>query len=294
MLEFLKPTLKDKQWAKPIFLSSGYMSSDNAFGTAFIWKDAYDLKICRHKDFLLRMYGDGNITYGFPLGKGNFKDIINMLIDDAKERDEELSFVGLTKPMVSLLYEIMPEAFIFKSTRDTADYIYESSDLINLKGKKYHKKRNHISKFNTTYKFEYSDINKENIDDCRIILKQWYNESDYKNNESLLNEKAALELALDNFKELEFLGGIIKVEGLPVALTMGEKINDEVFVIHFEKALKDYRSVYAIINNEFAKYNLSDYKYINREEDLGLEGLRKAKMSYYPQIILEKYNATLR
>lgn len=294
MLKFLEPTIEDKQWAKPIFLNSGYIGSDNTFGNSFIWKDAYKLKICRYNDFLLRIYGDDKVTYGFPLGKGNLQDIINILIDDASKRGEKLSFVGLTTSMFLTLNKIMPDAFIFKSTRDTADYIYGSSDLINLKGKKYHKKRNHISKFKTTHDFIYDDISKENIDDCRVILKQWYSENDYKDNESLCNEKRALELALDNFTELEFIGGIIRVGGLPVALTIGEKINNDVFVVHFEKALKEYRSVYAIINNEFAKRNLSVYKYINREEDLGLEGLRKAKMSYYPQIILEKYIATLR
>lgn len=294
MLEFLAPTIKDKQWARPIFLESGYISSDNAFGTAFIWKDVYNLKICKYNDFLLRLYEGPQTFYGFPLGVGNLKEVIEILIDDAKKRNISFCFTGITSSMISILNEIMPEKFIFNETRNTADYIYESKDLISLKGKKYHSKRNHISKFNNMFDFVYYNITDENIGDCKIILKKWYDENDYKNNESLCKEKKALELALEYFNELELVGGVIAVNNAPVAFTIGEKINDEVFVIHFEKALKEYMTAYSIINNEFAKNNLCKYKYINREEDLGLEGLRKAKLSYHPKILLKKYDAFLR
>ncbi len=294
MLEFLTPTLKDKQWAKSIFEDSGYISSDNAFGTAFIWKDVYNLKICKYNNFLLRLYEGKQTFYGFPLGKGDLKEVIEVLINDAQKRNIDFCFTGITASMILILNKIMPEKFIFSETRNTADYIYESKDLINLKGKKYHSKRNHISKFNNMFDFVYYNITNENINDCRVILEKWYDENEYKSNESLCKEKMALELALEYFNELEFSGGIIAIDKMPIAFTIGEKINNEVFVIHFEKALREYMTAYSVINNEFAKNNLCKYKYINREEDLGLAGLRKAKLSYHPQILLKKYDAFLR
>lgn len=294
MLQFLVPTLKDKQWLDPIFLNSGYIGADNAFGTIFVWKEAYNLKICKCDGFLLRIYDGKKIFYGFPLGNGNLVKIIYKLMADAEQRHTTLSFMGLTSSMVSTLNSVMPNAFNFESTRDAADYIYNVNDLIELKGKKYHSKRNHISKFNRNYNFVYENINVNNMDECKIILEKWYEENNYKNNTSLCKEKLALKLAIENFKELNFIGGLIKVDDKPIAMAIGEKINNEVFVVHFEKALKSYLGAYAIINNEFARNTLKTYKFINREEDLGIDGLRKAKLSYHPHIILEKYNAFLR
>lgn len=295
MLKFSELKISDKARLDSIFKQSRYCGADNAFGTAYIWQKAYNLKVCYCDGFLFRRYGENNFTYGYPLGCKDITEALNILSENCKLENVPLKLVGLTKYMVNEVEKARPGRFSFIEKRDSADYIYRATDLINLSGKKYHGKRNHITKFKKLYDWSFEPISIENKKDCITLIQQWCTENNRLKNTSGINDEIqALYTALEHFEELNFQGGIIKVKNKPVALTIGEKINDDVFVIHFEKALLDYQGSYSIINNEFAKIFLSGYKYINREEDLGIEGLRKAKLSYHPAIILEKYNAILR
>lgn len=293
MLNFSSFNIDDINWAAPIFQNSGYCGADNTFASSYIWQRAYDLKVCYHDGFLFRRYGVKDYIYGFPLGNKDINLAIETLIKN--DQGKGLKFIGLTRAMVAEIEKAMPEKFIFSENRDAEDYLYNALDLIELQGKKYHSKRNHISKFKKLYNWTYEEISMKNIDDCKQLISQWCIENNCKENEFGINEEIyALNIALDFFDKLNFIGGIIKVDNIPVALTLGEEINKEVFVVHFEKALSSYKGAYNIINNEFAKRNLKEYKYINREEDMGLEGLRKAKLSYYPSLLLEKYTAVLK
>ena len=295
MLKFSEIKISDKANLDSIFKQSRYCGADNAFGTAFVWQKAYNLKVCYQDGFLFRRYGKDNFTYGYPLGRKDISSALKILYENCKLTEKPLKLVGLTKCMVNEIENAMPKHFAFIEKRESADYIYKATDLINLSGKKYHGKRNHIAKFNKLYNWSFEPISIENKKECIELVKQWYKENIYsKSTSGIDDEIQALYTALEYFEELRFQGGLIKVDDKPVALTIGEKINDDVFVIHFEKALSEYQGSYAVINNEFAKIFLSGYKYINREEDLGIEGLRKAKLSYHPAIILEKYNAILR
>lgn len=292
MLEFRDLTLNDKTWIEDILGKSGYISADSAFGTMYVWAKAYNLKIAKYKGFLFRFYhGKG---YGFPLGQGDITEAIELLIEHAKSEGQKFSFVGISESSVNVLQNLMKERFLFEHTRDRDDYIYRTYDLINLKGKKYHSKRNHISKFLRNNNWEYENITEVNKHECISLVEEWFSESEHYENNNLYKEKEAILLAISKFDVLGFKGGIIRVEGRPVAFTIGEAINSAVFVVHFEKALAHYKEAYAVINNEFAKRVLSEYDFINREEDLGIEGLRRAKLSYHPITLLRKYRATLR
>ena len=185
--------------------------------------------------------------------------------------------------------------FGFTVDRDYADYIYLRSDLATLKGKKFQSKRNHINKFRNTYPdYKYSPITKDRIQECLELEAKWCKANDCDQQEGTGNERRALIYALNHFEELGLTGGILHVNGQIVAFTFGMPINKETFGVHVEKADTTIDGAYTMINYEFANHIPEQYTYINREEDLGIEGLRKAKLSYQPVIILEKYMACLK
>lgn len=290
MLKFRYAEISDKKWIDDIFKNSGYMGADFCFGSLYLWQDIYKCKICKKEDFLYKIYEGKEIYYAFPVGSGDYKNAIEILIEDSNIRNTPFKMFGITEDMKKILGSIMPNKFRFELKRDMSDYIYNSNDLSCLNGKKYHSKRNHISKFKKSYNWEYKNIDIKSLDNVRLFFDKWFLLNSDKNIEA---EKSAVKKTLDNFLELGLSGGYIEVDGQIIALTIGEVINDETFDIHFEKALLEYSGSYATINQEFVKRNLSNYKYINREEDMGIEGLRKSKLSYHPAFLLDRYNAYL-
>lgn len=293
-LDFVSPTIKDSSWIKPMLASSCNLGCENAFGSIFVWGDFYGLKVFKYKDFLLRKFiEDNKECFMFPAGTGDLFDCINTLLDYSKNNKIDFSFSGLTQNNIELLEEIFPNKFEYFEQPSKEDYIYNTSDLINLKGRKYHSKRNHIAKFSRLYDWSFEQISEENIEDCKKFCEQWFCENSDDKRADIIHEKEAIKKALTYYNDLDCIGGIIKVNEKIVALTCGEKINKYIFVIHFEKALKDYKSAYAVINNEFAKHYLSSFIYVNREEDLGIPGLKKAKLSYHPIALLKRYKAIL-
>lgn len=293
MLEFRNVEPKDKAWMTPILSADGGMGSEYAFGTQYIWQLAYHTTVGRYKDFILRRSGDGkDKIYGFPVGRGDLKEVITVLMQDAEQIGSSFRIWGVTEEKKILLETAMPGEFTYEADRNVADYIYRSEDLINLAGRKYHSKRNHLAQFGRTYSWTYEDLGDSNMQDCIALAKEWCIASGGCGSDNGLDKEAcALKKTFEHYKELAFSGGLIRIDGKAVAFTIGEEINSKAFVLHFEKALAGYNGLYAAINNEFAKRHLSGYEYINREEDLGIEGLRKAKLSYNPEILLEKYIA---
>lgn len=294
MLNFKSPTLEDLSWVRPIFQNSETIGSDNTFGNIFFWKNSTKIKILNYKNFILRCYEDKVPKYRFPFGSGKLKEAIELLRKDSEIRNINLIFGGITEEEKNMLEELMPNKFEFIEEESREDYIYNTVDLINLNGKKYHSKRNHISKFKKTYNWKYADITEENIGYCKKFINIWIEKNLSNKSNDILEEKIAIHKALDNFSYFDLLGGIILVDDKIVALTIAEKINEKVVDVHFEKAFTEYDGIYAMINNEFAKRSLGSFKYINREEDLGIEGLRKSKKSYHPFIILKRYEARLK
>lgn len=295
MLHFKKPVLEDKSWIKPILNDAFGLGAENTFGNIFLWADFYNIEVCKYNDFLLKKFSNKDKNFfTFPVGKGDIKDCLKTLFEYCKEKNIDFIFSGLTKKNIDELEEIFPGKFYYLEEREKEDYIYNSFDLIKLKGKKYHSKRNHISKFNRLYDWSFEEINENNLEECKDFCNKWFFENASEKREDIIYEKKAIEKTFRYYKNLDFVGGIIKVNKDIVALTCGEKINKYAFDVHFEKALKNYNGAYAIINNEFSKRFLNTFSYINREEDLGIMGLREAKLSYHPVALLRKYKALLR
>ena len=243
---------------------------------------------------LLKFWAEGELVYMMPIGNGDLKKILDVLIEDAHREGEPLCLLGICEDMCAELEELMPGKFQFTADRDYADYLYLRTDLATLSGKKFQSKRNHVNKFKKTYNYEYTAITQDRIRECLDLEAEWCKANNCDQHEGTGNERRALVYALHHFDELGLTGGILHVDGKIAAFTFGMPINQDTFGVHVEKADTRIDGAYAMINYEFANHIPEQYVYLNREEDLGIEGLRKAKLSYQPTIILEKHIACLK
>lgn len=288
MLNFTKPDIEDKAWVDECLSHAQSFNCEYNFGNIFVWKTVYSTLICHYKDFFICRWGKGDdILYSLPIGTGDFKEAVEQIIADAESLGIKPRIYGVTAHYKALLEESFGTAFSFEYDASMNDYIYSVEKMASLRGKKYHGKRNHITNFkknNPAWSFE--KITKDNINDCIELHTGWI--ENHADDEDYSFEFEAVLTAFENYDALEFVGGLLRIDGKAVAYTFGEKQSDRVFVTHFEKAPAEIQGAYPIINQEFTKNCLMDFEYVNREEDLGIEGLRKAKQSYNPEILLEK------
>lgn len=289
MLDFYTPTLADIGWVSKFTQNSGQIGCDISFANTFLWREKYNVKICNFNDTYYKAYfRNDTVGYAFPIGSKSPKEMLDVLLLDAKQRGVKPLIGLLNRTNAEILSHLYPDMFEFREERDDADYIYSRENLALLQGKKYHAKRNHISKFmRNNENWCYKVIDRTNIEDAYFVAHKWHMQSDTDK-----FELKAIREALDNFDALELFGGVLYVNNRPVAMTIGSKINDFVCDVNFEKAV-EVDGAYAVINNEFAKAH-TEFLQFNREEDLGLEGLRKSKLSYNPDKILMKYTAIMK
>ncbi len=325
MLEFRSPELSDRAAAAKAVADSGYTGSDASFANIFLLRQKYGTQIALQDGFLFRYYnGQGSRRgYAFPLGKGDVGAALTQIETDARESGRLLEFCLVDEPRAQILREYFKtagangakSALHFTENRGDSDYIYSAESLATLAGNQYKKKRNHVSRFTRTYgQFELREISPANIADALEVEKRWLNietlgeSSDTdcectcecreaawaersEDEKSRLSEYCAIREAIEHFDELGMKGAVLYVEGKPVGMTMASEIAPGAWDIHFEKVIDEYaeNGGYAIINKLFAeKLWATGAHLINREEDINIEGLRKAKLSYYPQTILDK------
>lgn len=295
MIPFKDIELQDKELITSFTLNSPRRNCDLSFSNLCSWRFLYNTKFAIMDGFLLlKFWADGELVYMMPIGNGDLNKVLDALIEDANREGEPFCLLGICAGMCSELETFMPGRFQFTADRDYADYVYLRSDLATLSGKKFQAKRNHINKFKKTYNYEYTPITADRIRECLDLEAEWCKVNNCDQHEGTGNERRALIYALHNFDALGLTGGILHVEGKIAAFTFGMPINQDTFGVHVEKADTRIDGAYAMINYEFANHIPEQYIYINREEDLGIEGLRKAKLSYQPAIILEKYVACLK
>jgi len=297
MLPFQPVTINDRETIQTFFNKVSFGNCDFSFSNIFSWKHSYNTTFTVENDFLyIRFQPANNLPgYLFPVGEGNLKIAIERIIQDANERETEFHLYAITQKMFDLLEETMPGQFIFEKERDWYEYIYSSKDLITLVGKKYQAKRNHINKFKRTYKWEYLPITREIIPDCLNLYERWCIENGGCNSEqSLIEERITTQTAFENYEKLKLIGGALKINDEILAYSYGQPLTKDIFGVHAEKCLYEIDGGFTMINREFAEHNCSNYTYINREEDLGLDSLRQAKLSYHPVILLEKGEVKLK
>ena len=289
MNTFKSPQISDKIWVDEILKSYCAPSMEYSFSTMFLWSDIYKTKIRKYKSCLLARFGDN--LYFFPAG-GVEEDIKSAVDWILKNASSPVIFSGLSENNKQFLEKNYDCIFTFSENRDYGDYIYTTEQLSSLKGKKLSSKRNHINRFlENNPDWCYEKIDSSNIEEVLKMHSEWEIMADSQNNKGLLQEGDVVRKALKYYDELGLSGGLIRSGGRVIAFSLGDELNSDTFLVHIEKAFYDIQGAYPIINREFVKANCMDYKFVNREDDTGDEGLRKAKLSYCPHEILKKYKA---
>lgn len=235
---------------------------------------------------------NGHSVYPFPVGQGDIRPVLDAIIADSRQRGIPCRFTSLNQADMELLEAFYPGKFRFRCEISDFDYVYNIDDLADLKGRKFQQKRNHMNRFEATYPdWRVEELDEATMADARALVDHWFDHKEEAPEMDMCLEKLALRRAFEHFKELELEGLVLYVEGEPAAVTMGSRLSEDTFDVHFEKAREDVPGAYGAINRAFARYLRDKYpelQYLNREDDLGLPGLRKAKQSYNPAFLVEK------
>ena len=293
MLKFRAVSVQDFETVENILNKTNVTNCEYCYPTLLVWSKRHPSELAIEDDtFFVRSEGHEHMWYLFPKGKMDTEKAINLILEDAKSHGHPISIYGMDKEDAEFIKENFKGKLEIEDDRDGADYIYTQEDLSTLPGKKYQKKRNHVSRFLREHPdYEFVKITDENKDKARKYVDTWCTKYEHDDDWDFISEKQGINELLDNFDRLKLHGAMIEVDGEVVAMTIAAAINDEMVDIMIEKAYHEMNGAYAIINRDFAKNCLSGFRLINREDDLGLENLRKAKLSYYPCEIMEKYIA---
>ncbi len=237
-------------------------------------------------------------VYPFPVGDGDLGTVLDAIIHDAKVRGLQCRLASMTAEDCAILEERYPGQFQFHPDRDCCDYVYNIDDLAKLPGRKYQRKRNHLNRFRQNHPdCRIEPITEERFSAVKAMVEQWYaaRMASDPDNDFLL-EQQAMRRAMEKWAELELEGVVLMENGRILAMSMGSFLNEDTFDVHFEKALEDVDGAYAAINQAFAAHLQGKYpnlRWLNREDDMGIPGLRKAKLSYYPDHLVVKFWANL-
>ena len=291
-IEFHEITLDDKAWMDARFQEDDRNACEYTFANNFVWRKVYHVEVAeKYGCAVIRFKEEGVVMYSYPIGAGDRRKVIDELRTICEEEKRPLIMSPLSEADREQMLTWYPEQFLIQGDRNDYDYIYSREKLATLAGKKMHGKRNHIARFQDEDDWCYEELNDSNIEECRNMTYTWIRMRAEKWNEEMELEMSVLHEAFDYRKELGLVGGIIRKAGQIVAFSIGEPLNSDTYVVHFEKAFPDMQGAYPMINQQFVLHACENYTYVNREEDTGDPGLRKAKMSYYPEILLKKYVA---
>lgn len=282
---------------KPFFHHVDYEACEYCFTTLYMWRHVYKTSYYANDDFAL-IVGEyeGDRFSVLPLAKKDkIHEALEFMVNYFKHEDHQIYLRAVTKEVVELLQKDYPGKFKYIEERDYFDYVYDAEALRTLKGRKNQKKRNHLNYFLKEYegRFEYKKLGKKEFDDCIELLKAWASNKAEQGDvdDGIDDEFIGIKKIFDNYDVLE---DEVKVAGVYIdnkleAFTIGEYINDDMALIHIEKANPEIRGLYQYINQQFLVHEFENVEFVNREEDLGIEGLRKAKLSYHPCKFVEKY-----
>lgn len=296
MLAFRKIAIEDKaEVNRHTAMISTYLC-EHCFVDLYIWKDHYNTEVCFQDDFLFvrcTSFPDNIPLYLAPIGQGDLHAAVALLQQDAAERGVPFLMTAISEEMLPIYQEMFDAEFDFVTSENSADYIYFSEKLQTLSGKKLQSKRNLVNRFLSEYegRWHYVPISPENAKDAYAFHLEWCKKHGCKKNLSFMGETCAIKLALDHFTELDLHGGMLLLDDQVIAFTLGCRARKDLFVVQIEKADSDISGAYQMINQQFVRANCKEVQYINREEDLGIEGLRKAKRSYYPALYGQKFTA---
>ena len=293
-IAFKKIELEDRELIDRYLEKKTYRSCELIFPNIYLWSRKYPTDFAVVEDALVfRGYSDeGETSVTFPAGEPEqAHKAMDALIEWFEGHGDALRMHLVQRQEFELLDGWYPGKFQIAYDRDSADYVYETEKLTTLAGKKLHGKRNHINKFiESNPDWVYESIQEGNAEECFQMALKWRGEAGCEEDEEKRAEMCVTLNALRLFGELKLRGGLLRArpEGEVIAFTIGEPLNSDTFVVHIEKAFAEIQGAYPMINQQFVTHEAQDYQYVNREEDTGAEGLRKAKLSYHPAFLVEK------
>ncbi len=295
----IKPvTLDDKELFDRYFEQNNSINSEYTFTNMFMWQKSYNIRYALIEDMLciFSRHGSSAETVNFPLGDGDVKPVIKALFEYFEDLNQKPLIRLYGQADIDKLNNAFPDTFVLTMDRNSFDYVYKIEDLIELKGSAYHAKKNHINRFIANYpSYEYINITPDNINLCYDMFERWC-EAKADTVPGIDEQRLAVGKLFDNFTQLNVQGGGILVDGRMVAFSIGEPLNrqESVVVIHLEHADTNFQGSFPLINQQFLINQWSGFEYVNREEDMGLPGLRRAKKSYKPCLMVKKYIASLK
>jgi len=286
--QFKALTLNDYPVLADIFKDNPPQISEFTFTNLYAWRNPYKIFISALDDFIiLRSDKYSPQKFFIPIGKGNIKALMERLMVQQRA-------VFFRVPQeVKVLFEADTK-FLAEFDPDNSDYVYNISDLVNLSGRNYDGKRNLIKKFKSGNSYEYIDLNSGNIDLCLKFEENWCSIKNCDSSEGLSNEKAAIRDMVDNFSRFGLIGAAIKIKEGIFAVAIAQELNPQTLVMHVLKADPNITGLYQVILQDFLRTQAGKYKYVNLEQDLGIEGIRKSKLSYHPSFMVNKYNLCLK
>ncbi len=291
IIDFKPFTPEDKSLYEKYLFSEEGRGCEFSFANLYLWGRQSFAVVCEH--IVMFSQFDRRTVYPYPLGEGDKKPVLDAIIADAHARGIPCRISGIVGNEAETRESLYPGKFRFHCDRGSYDYVYDINDLAELSGKKYHGKKNHLNRFKENCEgYVAEPISEKNLNTVREFAENWFNTRISENPESDFHmERAAIERALNHYGELMLEGILITYNGEALAFTIGSRLSSDTFDVHFEKARSDVNGAYTAINYEFARYIREKYpevKYLDREEDMGLEGLRRAKESYKPHHMVEK------
>lgn len=281
--------LEHKGIFKRFFRNDPPEISELTFTNLYMWRHKYHPVWTQRDGCLLIVFKpDKDIPFGLqPAGSGDKAVALDFLCDKLRHLTDEVRVCRVSEEFVENYVD--SDLYVCESDPDNNDYVYRSLDLIQLSGRRYHRKKNHLNRFLKNYEFEYTDLDMDAVECFLDMQEEWCQLKECADIPLLLLEDFAIYTALTDFEDLDFIGGAIKIDSKIEAFSLGEELNRETAVIHIEKANPEIPGLYAAINQLFCSNAWAHMEYINREQDLGVEGLKKAKESYHPDHMVNKY-----
>ncbi len=291
-IDFKKVELEDRDLLTRYFSRYADRTCECTFANTYLWGRQFPVTWAIIEDTLVFKSERGpHPAFMYPLGEETqVKKALQVLTRYCREWDLPLCLYVVTEKNFEKLDAWYPGRFTVEYNRDIEDYIYDTQQLAALAGKKMHGKRNHVNQFLKTYegRWEYEPITRDNLEDCFQMGLVWRNENDCEEDPNKHAEITVTLNALRLFEELHLIGGLIRVDGKVAAFTIGEPLTEDTFVVHIEKAFDEVTGAYTMINQQFVQHECLPYRYVNREDDAGSEGLRRAKLSYHPAFLQKK------
>lgn len=293
IIEFRPFEIKDKEYINSFFGEHHYEQADCSFDTLFLWQKAYGTRWAVQDGVLFIRAGTGEHSFFMPPFAGeeaSFSHGLSIIREELAAEGQPFIIKAASPWVVSQLERLHPGVYDITPDRDNWEYIYKTSDLITLPGKKFRMKKNHLNGFLRQYAdYVYEPVTKDNLEETQAALAEWF-----ARRGEIEEEEEALRRNFEYWDELGTRGAVIRIYGKIEAFTAGLRLNERVAHVHFEKANPDIRGLYQAINRDFLLHEFADTEFVNREEDLGLPGLRQAKLEYNPDHFAEKYDVVLK